>query len=366
MNIQRFNASNTRKALDKVRAEFGGEARILSTVRTETGVQVSAIKGADFVDDVTPVNDALVADEVNEITLGYLDRELKALREEIHSVLRDQLWQDVASKRPILSTLESRLMVLGLGASAIQQVMAQIDDSKSLNRAWSEALSVVGSCVRHIEMSFREKTATVVLGGTNGNRSTVLRQLMTDALSSNRSSTILCLSTSSDPSGALIEFCKSKRIKRVQVNSGADAKSYLRKFAGKKLIFVETNDLMPSLGQSDPIFDLFSHNDSSIDVIAVLTATEQSESLCKIISHIDHLPLKGTIISGVSEAVTLGAILDACVLTELPLFGVSNSNVPIIKRVTAGFVINLAKKLARKRLKKNEFDAEQLTYAQVK
>lgn len=366
MNIQRFNASSTRKALDKVRAELGGEARILSTVRTEAGVQVSAISGMDFVDDGTPLNDLLVTDGVNEITLGYLDRELKALREEIHSVLRDQLWQDVASKRPILSTLENRLMILGLGAPAIQRVMAQIDDSKSLNRAWSKALSVVGSSVRHIETSFREKTTRVVLGGTNGNRSTVLRQLMTDALSSNRSSTILCLSVSSDPSGALIEFCKSRRIKRVQVNSGEDAKSYLRKFSGKKLIFIETNDLMPSLGLSDPIFDLFSHNDSSVDVIAMLTATEQSESLCKIMNHIDHLPVKGTVISGVSEAVTLGAILDACVLTEVPLFGVSNTNVPTIKRVTAGFVMNLAKKLARNKLKNSEFDAEQLTYAQVK
>ena len=121
--------------------------------------------------------------------------------------------------------------------------------------------------------------------------------------------------------GALIEFCKSKRIKRVQVKSSEDAKSYLRKFSGKKLIFVETNDLMPSLGLSDPIFDLFSHNDSSVDVIAMLTATEQSESLSKIISHIDHLPSRALIISGVSEAVTLGAILDACVLTELPLLG---------------------------------------------
>ena len=157
MNIQRFNASNTRKALDKVRAEFEERLVFCLPLEQKRAYRCRQSMGVDFVDDVTPVNDALVADEVNEITLGYLDRELKALREEIHSVLRDQLWQDVASKRPILSTLENRLMILGLGASAIQQVMTQIDDSKSLNRAWSEAMSVVGSSVRHIEMSFREK-----------------------------------------------------------------------------------------------------------------------------------------------------------------------------------------------------------------
>jgi len=355
MNTETFVARDSKSALEKVKAKLGADALILSTVRSDAGVEISAISGGEVAMDAKRNHHNPSEKSVNDITLGYLDRELKALREVLYNALGERAWQEMAGKKPVLSAIEQRLFTLGLSKSGIEAVTSNIDVSVGLNNAWSGVLSNVMSAVDSAgDAATKLGTAPkAIVGGTGSCRSLICRQLVTKCLQTSKPSQILVISATQDPSGALIDFCKREKVKRIHVNSMLEARLCLRRSGRRKKVIIETCDLMPALGMNDPIFDLFDDQELGIEVISVLPATHQAEILKSIDLHIKHLPISGAIISRVSDAVSLGAILDMFILTEIPLVGMSRQSDSVLQQVTSNGLIKLAKKLARERVEEN-------------
>ena len=355
MNTERFVARDSKSALEKVKAKLGAEALILSTVRSDAGVEISAISGGEVATDATRKRDNPSEKSANDITLGYLDRELKALREVLYNALGERAWQEMAGKKPVLAAIEQRLFTLGLSKSGIEAVTSNIDVSVGLNNAWSGVLSNLMSAVDSAGDAATKlgPAPKAIVGGTSSCRSLISRQLVTTCLQTSKPSQILVISTTQDPSGALIDFCKREKVKRIHVNSMLEARLYLKRLGRRKKVIIETGDLMPSLGMNDPIFDLFSDQELGIEIISVLPATYQTEILKLIDLHIKHLPISGAIISRVADAVSLGAILDMFILTDIPLVGMSRQSDSVLQQVTSNGLIRLAKKLARERVEEN-------------
>ena len=51
MNTERFVARDSKSALEKVKAKLGADALILSTIRSDAGVEISAISGGEVATD---------------------------------------------------------------------------------------------------------------------------------------------------------------------------------------------------------------------------------------------------------------------------------------------------------------------------
>lgn len=357
MNTEIFVARDSKSAIEKAKEKLGADALILSTIRSEAGVEISAISGDSFAIDASRGRENPSEQSVNDITLGYLDRELKALREVLYNALGERAWQEIAGKKPVLSTIEQRLFTLGLGKSAIEVITSNTDVSLGLNNAWSSVLSNLMATVDSegdaaVTMGSAPKA---IVGGTGSCRSLICRQLITQSLQATKPSQILVISATQDPSGALIDFCKREKVKRVHVNSMSEARLCLKRSGRRKKVIIETGDLMPSLGINDPIFDLFNDLELGLEAISVLPATHQAEILRSTDRHIKHLPISGAIISRISDAVSLGAILDMLILTETPLVGVSRLSDSVLQHVTPKVLIGLAKKLARDKVEQNKF-----------
>ena len=125
MNTERFVARDSKSALEKVKAKLGADALILSTIRSDAGVEISAISGGEVTTDATRNRDNPSEKSANDITLGYLDRELKALREVLYNALGERAWQEMAGKKPVVSAIEQRLFTLGqvnLGSKRSHQI----------------------------------------------------------------------------------------------------------------------------------------------------------------------------------------------------------------------------------------------------
>jgi len=367
MNTETFVARDSKSALEKVKAKLGADALILSTVRSDAGVEISAISGGEVAMDTTRNHHNPSEKSVNDITLGYLDRELKALREVLYNALGERAWQEMAGKKPVLSAIEQRLFTLGLSKSGIEAVTSNIDVSVGLNNAWSGVLSNVVSAVDSAGDAATKlgPAPKAIVGGTGSCRSLICRQLVTKCLQTSKPSQILVISATQDPSGALIDFCKREKVKRIHVNSMLEARLCLKRSGRRKKIIIETCDLIPSLGMNDPIFDLFNDQELGIEVISVLPATHQAEILKSIDLHLNHLPIRGGIISRVSDAVSLGAILDMFILTEIPLVGMSRQFDSVLQQVTSNGLIKLAKKLARERIEENRLVSMSSSYSQT-
>ena len=356
MNTETFVARDSKGALEKVKAKLGANALILSTSRSEAGVEISAISGDEIAVDVKRDCIDSPKKSVNDITLGYLDRELKALREVLYNALGERAWQEMAGKKPVLSAIEQRLFTLGLSKPSIEVVTSNIDSSRGLNDAWSDVLSNLISLIdsANDEATKLGPAPKAIVGGTGSCRAMICRQLLTECLQTSKPSQILVISATRDPSGALIDFCKREKVRRVHVRSMLEARQYLKRSARRKKVIIETGDLMPSLGIHDPIFDLFNDQELGISVISVLPATHQAEILRSIDRHIKHLPISGAIISQVSDAVSLGAVLDTFICAEIALLGVSRQSDNVVQQLTSSGLIRLAKKLARDRLEENK------------
>lgn len=355
MNTEIFVARDSKSALEKVKAKLGADALILSTVRSGAGVEISAASGDAVAIDAARDRDIRAEQSVNDITLGYLDRELKTLREVLYNALGERAWQEIAGKKPVLSAIEQRLFTLGLSKSGIEAVTSNIDASVGLNNAWSGVLSNLMSVVDSAGDAATKlgPAPKAIMGGTGSCRSLICRQLITKSLQTSKPSQILVVSATQDPSGALIDFCKRERVKRIHVNSMLEARQCLKRSGRRKKVVIETGDLVPSLGTNDPIFDLFNDQELGIEVISVLPATHQAEILRSSDRHTEHLPIKGAVISRVSDAVSLGAILDIFILTATPLVGVSRQSDSVLQQLTSNGLIRLAKKLAKDRVEEN-------------
>ena len=147
MDAERFVGRDTKCALDKAKAKLGADALILSTERSELGIEVSAISAESVGENVAHNQTALSKESVNEITLGYLDRELKALRETLYNALGERTWREASGKVPVSSAVEQRLHTLGISKPAIEELTSNIDFSAGLNIAWSAVLANIISSV---------------------------------------------------------------------------------------------------------------------------------------------------------------------------------------------------------------------------
>ena len=191
------------------------------------------------------------------------------------------------------------------------------------------------------------RPTAAVVGGTASCRSLICRQLITQFLQASKPSKIVLISVTPDPSGALQDFCKSKKVKRIHVATISEAKLHLKRLHPRNKIVIETGDLTPALGAKDPMLELFVDRELDLEILSVLPAVHQSEVLRSSARHIEHLPITGVIISRISEAVSLGAVLDNLVAGKAPLIGMSRDFDSIVHPISPHSLIGVAKKLAR-------------------
>ena len=182
MNSQLFLGRDSKTAINKARAALGDDARILSTTRCPSGIEITAISGRAFSGSQPEGSSNETADNnhgsANEISLGYLDRELKELRKVIFNALGSRAWKDIASKEPVMSALEQRLLTLGLSRASSDKILRNIPASASLNEGWLGALSALASALKISPLRYHDNGTKVVLGGTICSRSLVCRQLI--------------------------------------------------------------------------------------------------------------------------------------------------------------------------------------------
>lgn len=360
MNSQLFLGRDSKTAINKARAALGDDARILSTTRCPSGIEITAISGRAFSGSQPEGSSNETADNnhgsANEISLGYLDRELKELRKVIFNALGSRAWKDIASKEPVMSALEQRLLTLGLSRASSDKILRNIPASASLNEGWLGALSALASALKISPLRYHDNGIKVVLGGTICSRSLVCRQLINAALAHTKPKNLLLISMFDDTSNGLVSFCKHRKVKRVQLRSAIELKNLVQRLGRSKIIIVEAGCLSPSLGVNDPVLQLFAGQQFAIKAIPIISAVHQSEALLAQISHLQRHNLSGAIISDLHSAVSLGPLLDALVRSELTISGLSDCSQQELTELSPTWLINAAKRLTRQNLGNIVFD----------
>ena len=358
MEIQHFCGQNNRLALEKVRASMGPDALIISNKKTKDGIRISAT-----LDVGRSLDKPVVESPTNEIVLGYLNKELKGLRSMLQEALGERSWQDAAGKDAVIATLEQRLSTLGLNCKSIEMLTKDTKPGTKLSLAWQDCMQKLGG---RITSDFGKERSDfnirAIIGGTNTCRGLGIRQLVMRLFPSRTSKQILVISVSTEPSQLLAQFCKSKKIKYLQLKDPLSLGNELRKHSKFKDIFIETQDLAPQLGAEDPIVrDLFAQNPTIMGVL-MLPAIADSDFLQLIGEHVSSLPLSSALISKTPEAVSLGGVLNFLLLHPIPISGLLVDNNPLPSALTSDAIINTAKRMAKKNLARVELNGNGLDH----
>ena len=358
MEIQHFCGQNNRLALEKVRASMGPDALIISNKKTKDGIRISAT-----LDVGRSLDKPVVESPTNEIVLGYLNKELKGLRSMLQEALGERSWQDAAGKDAVIATLEQRLSTLGLNCKSIEMLTKDTKPGTKLSLAWQDCMQKLGG---RITSDFGKERSDfnirAIIGGTNACRGLGIRQLVMRLFPSRTSKQILVISVSTEPSQLLAQFCKSKKIKYLQLKDPLSLGNELRKHSKFKDIFIETQDLAPQLGAEDPIVrDLFAQNPTIMGVL-MLPAIADSDFLQLIGEHVSSLPLSSALISKTPEAISLGGVLNFLLLHPIPISGLLVDTNPLPSALTSDAIINTAKRMAKKNLARVELNGNGLDH----
>lgn len=358
MEIQHFCGQNNRLALEKVRASMGPDALIISNKKTKDGIRISAT-----LDVGRSLDKPVVESPTNEIVLGYLNKELKGLRSMLQEALGERSWQDAAGKDAVIATLEQRLSKLGLNCKSIEMLTKDTKPGTKLSLAWQDCMQKLGG---RITSDFGKERSDfnirAIIGGTNTCRGLGIRQLALRLFPSRTSKQILVISVTTEPSQLLAQFCKSKKIKYLQLKDPLSLGNELRKHSKFKDIFIETQDLAPQLGAEDPIVrDLFAQNPTIMGVL-MLPAIADSDFLQLIGEHVSSLPLSSALISKTPEAISLGGVLNFLLLHPIPISGLLVETNPLPSALTSDAIINTAKRMAKKNLARVELNGNGLDH----
>ena len=358
MEIQHFCGQNNRLALEKVRASMGPDALIISNKKTKDGIRISAT-----LDVGRSLDKPVVESPTNEIVLGYLNKELKGLRSMLQEALGERSWQDAAGKDAVGATLEQRLSTLGLNRKSIETLTTDTKAGIKLSLAWQDCMQkLAGRITSDSGKERNDFNVSAIIGGTNTCRGLGIRQLVTRLFPSRTSKQILIISVSTEPSQLLAQFCKSKKIKYLQLKDPLSLGKELRKYSKFKDIFVETQDLAPQLGAEDPIVrDLFAQNPTIMGVL-MLPAIADSDFLQLIGEHVSSLPLSSALISKTPEAISLGGVLNFLLLHPIPISGLLVDTNPLPSALTSDAIINTAKRMAKKNLARVELNGNGLDH----
>ena len=348
MEVQHFCGQNNKLALEKVRASMGPDALIVSNEKTKDGIKIAAT-----LDVGRSVDNPVVESPTNEIVLGYLNKELKGLRSMLQEALGERSWQDAAGKDAVIATIEQRLSTLGLNRKSIETLTIDTKPGTKLSEAWQDCMQkLAGHVTIDSGRGRNDVNISAIIGGTNTCRGMGVRQLVTRLFASRTSKQILVISVSTEPSQLLVQFCKAKKIKYLQLQDSLSLGRELRKRSKFKDIFVETQDLTPQLGAEDPIVrDLFAQNPGVTGVL-MLPASADSDFLQLIGEHVSSLPLSSALISKTSEAVSLGGVLNFLLQNPISISGLLVDTNPHPLTLTSDAIINTAKRMARKNLER--------------
>mgnify|MGYP005621335743 FL=1 len=358
MEVQHFCGQNNKLALEKVRASMGPDALIVSNEKTKNGIKISAT-----LDVGRSIDKPVVESPTNEIVLGYLNKELKGLRSMLQEALGERSWQDAAGKDAVIATLEQRLSTLGLNRKSIETLITGTKPGIKLSVAWQDCMQKLASRITTDSGRGRNDfNISAIIGGTNTCRGMGIRQLVTHLFPSRTSKQILVISVSTEPSQLLVQFCKSKKIKYLQLQDSLSLGRELRKRSKFKDIFVETQDLAPQLGAEDPIVrDLFAQN-PGVRGVLMLPASADSDFLQLIGEHVSSLPLSSALISKTPEAVSLGGVLNFLLQNPIPISGLLVDANPHPLTLSSDAIIHTAKRMARKNLTRIAWNSKGLDH----
>ena len=371
MKIRRFFAIDMRQALKQVSEELGPDAAIMSTRKTSGGVEVVAAtdyeaainqhsitklaqkkrsQTRESMAEVNPTADSSAIDNPSEsakvnsslpfnrdipsAVKSTLDIEwsqepnMVAIKEEVRlmrELLQDQLgeltWNEKNRREPLQAAVLRKLVKMGFPPKLANSFAETIKVATDFESAWSQLIQKLCSAIPKNEQDILQKAGIISLVGPTGvGKTTTIAKLAARYVVSHGAEHVALVTTDSYRVAAHEQLRTYANIMGVSMRVAHDASSLaliLNELSDKKLILIDTAGISQRDKRLAEQMSCLINSGKSIDSYLVLSTTAQTQVLEAAVKTFSLLPLAGTILTKLDEAVSLGDCLGVVINEQL-------------------------------------------------
>ncbi|WP_084273742.1 flagellar biosynthesis protein FlhF [Legionella fairfieldensis] len=327
MKLKRFVASDTRSAMQQIKAAFGPDAVILSSSRVEGGVEIVA--AVDFDEMVLSTSTAIATAEPpsqsveNAVTQSPLDdmrQEIQTLRGMLEAQLRGYAGYQ---GEPLHAVLMQKLLYLGASQATAASLVTRINPALNQDRAWQQVLTMLSEALpvrqsRRIE----EGGIYAFVGPTGVGKTTTIAKLAARFALRFGAENLGLVTMDRYRIAAHEQLMLYGKILGVPVCIAQDDVSLvrvIRQLNDKKLILIDTAGMNPADERVAAQMDLLSDYLRSVSIVLVLQATSHYQVLIEAIKRYQVERIEQCIITKLDESLAVGGILSAVAETGLEL-----------------------------------------------
>lgn len=325
MKLKRFNAPDTKTAMQQIKAAFGPDAVILSTHQVDGGVEIVA--AIDFDASVVSPEYAVEVAEPPSVKNSFTKSSpLDEMRQEIQTLrglLEAQLRGAVAQGNPLQTLILQKLLYLGVSPSSAAAWSRRVDPAISQHRAWENLLSYICEQLPiHDTHRIEEGGVYAFVGPTGVGKTTTLAKIAAR----------FCLRFGADKLGLvtmdtyriaaqeqLILYGKIFGINVCIAEDEVSLTRVLRQLSDKKLILIDTAGMNPNDERVKSQMDVLGQHLQSISKVLVLSATSHYQVVHEAIQRYSSSQIHQSIITKVDESMAIGGVLSAIIEHRLPI-----------------------------------------------
>ncbi|HHJ12724.1 MAG TPA: flagellar biosynthesis protein FlhF [Chromatiales bacterium] len=399
MKIKRHFAPDMKTALRLVREEQGPDAVILSTRRTDDGVEIvsarefdpavvdegvhgpdreAPLPGGGALWDGTPLAAPAVGraeaapnassapadiEWAQDPLLREMRSELATLRDLVQYQFGQLAARDQAERDPVRVHLRRRLRRLGL-SPRLAATLARRVSARDGEHAWREALRLLTRMVPVLERDLLVPGGALALVGATGvGKTTTIAKLAARFVRRHGAEKLALVTTDNFRVGAESQLAAYGQILGVPVHRATDATALQRLLTAlaDRLVLIDTAGLGPRDRRVDELHRLLGGN-RRITTLLVAAANTQPRALRQVIEALPEGLLAGSVLTKLDEVPGPAEVLSVLIEQRLPLAWISEGQkIPqdlhrarpsdLVARVVAGEPVPVAPRRRRDTLR---------------
>jgi flagellar biosynthesis protein FlhF len=343
MKIKRYTAVSMRAALGQVRAEQGPDAVILSSRRSDDGIEVIAAVDYDealFTEanrqrpapispapiSAAPISAAPISTAGGDVGYGDMQRELKDLRRMLESGLAGLVGMTGSDKRlrePLRQRVLEELSAMDIAPDVAMALAALAPLHSSLKDPAHIKLALL---VKHLpvvnDLGSLDGGIVAVVGPTGAGKTTTIAKLAARWCMQHGVADLALVSTDSYRVGArdqLKTFARAIGAPLQAVNSGKELALELQRLGSKKLILIDTAGMGPRDFRLVEQLAALKSGAPRARILLALPAQGEAHALDEIVRAFARAAPAACIITKIDEAASLGAVISASLRHRLQI-----------------------------------------------